>query len=93
MAKRVRVEIRVPERLKSWVDRQIETGRYRDASEFFEQAARRMRTVSTPAQIDAALIEALDGEPAGPLQRRELRAIENRIRRKYMGDRQARKSA
>jgi Arc/MetJ-type ribon-helix-helix transcriptional regulator len=93
MAKRVKLEIRVPERLKSWVDRQVETGRYRDASAFFEQAAKQMRTVSTPLQIDAALNAAIDEGPAKPLQRRELRAMENRIRRKYLTGRPNRKSA
>jgi len=79
--------------LKSWVDGQVERGRYRDTSQFFEQAARQMRTVSSPEQIDSALIEALDGALPKPLRRGELRAIEARIRRKYLDRQTSRKSA
>lgn len=93
MPKRVAMQIRVPAKLKSWVEGQVDAGRYRDSGRFFEYAARQSLTVATREQAEAKLLEALDGPPAKPLRKGELRAMEDRIRRRYLTDRPKRKSA
>lgn len=93
MAKRVAMQIRVPEPLKAWVESQVRRGRYRDAGHFFEQAAQRSLATGTRAQVEARLLEALDGPAAAPLRRSETRAIQSRLRRRFGGEGSARKSA
>lgn len=57
------VTVRLPERMRKWVDAQVKAGGYADAGEYVRDLIRKHREERGRDVIDALLVEGLDSGP------------------------------
>lgn len=71
MAKRIEVSVKLPEKLKHWIDVQVELGNYKDAGECVADAFRNIRGVQTPAELEEIVLRSEKRGGARPMTKRD----------------------
>jgi len=74
------MNVSLPKELKHWVDAQVEAGGYGTASEYIRDMLRRSRERQLRRQIDAKLLEAVEGGMVAVMDDADLAAIRNTAR-------------
>ena len=75
------MNISLPDQMKKWVEDQVATGRYANASDYMRDLLRREQDMETArAELLAEIQKGIDSGPAVPFDFDEMRA---RFRKKY----------
>lgn len=92
MAKRVELSVKLPEKLKHWVDVQVELGNYKDAGACVADALRQ-QAAQTPEEIEAVVLRADKRGGARPMTDRDWSNLHKSIDRTAEVSREIRRRA
>ncbi|MBY0311729.1 MAG: type II toxin-antitoxin system ParD family antitoxin [Phycisphaerales bacterium] len=94
MRKRIAVELRLPEALKTWIDARVARGEYRSADDCVEAALRRAKQVHSRTDVESAAEAGLQSGRPTPLTDVDWKRLETLARRgRTTGGRSRRKTA
>jgi len=73
------MNISLPEPMRNWVEEQVKSGSFGNASEYIRSLIREDQKQRAQQELEAKLLEGLDSGPATPWTKKDAEAIKARV--------------